>query len=455
MQVAEGTELVRMPPFRLRVSIPPGGWPDDYGFSIEHPQPEGAIEALTANFRGFVVPKRETAPVPRDIVFMVAGTEAWRAPIELSRPDLARSEHAEGALRMGMACGFDTVLPSFLNPAGGPVVVAVDVAQAGPEPPRLVPLVSLAFDGGTPPTRHGGIGVLTINSMGRSGSSALCRLLSLHPKLYVPTLGGQYGEVFVAGHLSRTLAVLGSEGALSDANRVHESPDFVTLPSGYSGMDVQPDQREQKCRDEIQRASLDGAIQAAHRGLDALTSLALSRKPRAAWWVEKSWSSPSAPLLGALASRWREIVLVRSPEDFLRSQIAFHLKLGTPRAQLLQHLEATPLKFQKLYSSFRARRDFVHLVRYEDFVARPRDVIAGILDYLKLGASKRFLAQAETLMGKDDAFRRMISTASTPLIAPAAEFEVAATDSSSLGAWFVEMCHDFGYPVPARLDPRA
>jgi len=352
---------------------------------------------------------------------------------------------------MGLICGFDAVLPSFLHPEGRPVTVCIETAGEAEHTTQRIALVQLSFNEGTEPKRHDGIGVLTINSLGRSGSSVLCRVLSLHPKLHVPTLGGQFGEVFAAGHLARCLAVLGSEGSLSYVNRAYDEPDFILLPNGYIGMDVQADGLEQVCQDDMQRATLQGGVDAMHRGLDALTTLARARKPKAAWWVEKSWSSESAPLLGALAQRWKEIILVREPQDFVRSQRLYLLKERIPASTIQAHLLSTPNKFRRFYASYRCRRHLAHLVRYEDLVARPRQVLEGIVDYLGLGPSRSFLSGAVKLLETHDEFRLRMSTRLEPGQQLSEGVDLSALDVGRMGPWFAEMCSDFGYEVPETL----
>lgn len=443
----QGLAVLRMPPFRLAIGMPSPGWPADYGFAIDHPLPGESIRALTTNFRGFVAPKGDSTKLPTSIIFMVGGIEAWRAPVELARPDLADSQYAAGARRMDMRCGFDTVLPSFLNPKGGPVLVCIETEGSD----RPIPMAEVSFEGGVQPVPHDGIGVLTVNSLGRSGSSVLCRMLSLHSKLYVPKLGGQFGEVFAAGHLARSLAVLGSEGALSSVNRVYDDPDFAVLPHGYTGMDVESDGLEQQCRNEMQDAAIRAGVDAFRGGLNALTRLARARKPRAVCWVEKSWSSPSAPLLGLLGREWREILLVRDPQDFFLSQALFQIKSRVPFSLIADHLNGTPEKFLRIYSSYRSRRDFVHLVRYEDLISDPRGVLEGIVQYMKLGPSKGFIDKAVKVLTKDDEFRRMLSTRQGGDAKGETLPELPSFDASTLGSWFSDMCKDFGYAVPERL----
>ena len=438
-----------MPPYAIEVLEPAQGWPTDLEFAIDAPLPGVPLHGLSVNFRGFVAPKTASAPWPRALVVLVQGVAVWRALVDLARPDLADSPMSEGARRMGMACGFDTALPTFMDLAEAPFELAAECESTEDKGLVRVPLARLRFVGGTLPQRHGGVGIVTVNSMGRSGSSILCRLLAQHSRVHVPTLGGQYGEVFAIGQLARSLAVLGSEGSLTEINRLSVEPDFMSLRPGFNGMDAQPDGLEQHCRDVMLRSAVACGTTLLQEGLDAVTALARARKPRAAWWVEKSWSSASAPLLGLLANRWREIVLVREPQSFLTSQALFLAKLGLPRHEMLAHLSASPDKFERFYRSVRSRRGFVHLVRYEDLIDQPRRVLEGLVEYLGLGSSKGFVDRAARMVGRDDEFHRRFSaqgrvTTGLPELAPVAV--------ASLGPWFEEMCSDFGYEVPTELN---
>ena len=438
-----------MPPYTVEVLEPEQGWPADLEFAIDAPLAGVLLHGLSVNFRGFVAPKSASAPWPRALVVLVQGVEVWRTAVELARPDLADSPVVEGARRMGMACGYDTVLPTFMDQTEAWFDLAAECELAEDAGLVRVPLARLRFMGGTLPHRHGGVGIVTVNSIGRSGSSILCRLLAQHSRVHVPTLGGQYGEVFAIGQLARCLAVLGSEGSLTEINRLSVEPDFMSLRPGFNGMDAQTDGLEQHCRDAMLRSAVACGTKLLQEGLDEVSALARARKPRAAWWVEKSWSSASAPLLGLLASRWREIVLVREPQSFLTSQALFLAKLGLPRHEMLAHLSASPDKLERFYRSVRSRRGFVHLVRYEDLIDQPRRVLEGVVEYLGLGPSKGFVDRAERLVGRDDEFRRRLSAQNH---VAAGLPELAPVDVKSLGPWFEEMCSDFGYELPVELN---
>lgn len=403
--------MLRRPPLRMRVTGPFAASDLGLDFSIDAPVSLQEFYALTVNLRGFVARVVAGGGLPHRLSFCVNHVELWSTLINLPRPDLMGDPRfAEGAAAAKTLCGFDTVLPTFLTQHDAPIAVMVELRGNGTSPEAVVQLASIFFEADNVYERHDGVGVLTVNSLGRSGSSLLCRLLSLHPKMVVPTLFGQYGEVFVVGHLARAVAMLGSQGALSFVNRVYADPDFAVMPSGYYGMDSSPDMAEDKFRDRLVGDTLAHGIAMFRHAMDQVSSFALQKKPEAAYWVEKSWNAPTTNIVQGLVSRWKEIVLVRHPAAFFRSQMNYHRKLQLPDDVVLDHLAATPDKLRHLQATIQDRRNHILLVRYEDLVADIEGELRRIFGYLELVVDDKYMTLAMTVLNQDDEFRAKISS---------------------------------------------
>lgn len=443
--------MAAMPPFTVEVIAPESGWPDRYHFSIERPTPGQRHAGLTMNLRGFVVPKDDLTPLPKSLALAVRGVVLWRSEVNLSRPDLASGELREQAIRAQFACGFDTMLPSFLSVREDPVVLCVEVEDAHGQQ-DLIPLAAIRMTGAPPRPLRGSPRVLTVNSMGRSGSSLLCRMLAAHPGFMVPRLGGQYGEVFLLGHLARLVAALGSEGALSWVNRMQQEPDFAVQGPGYFGIDG----REGHDDLTLQSALLARLVECAQTAFDSVLAVVQrhidEHKPTATWWVEKSWSSSAAPLLGVFSAEWREVILVRRPADFVRSQSLFLGKVDVPREDRLRHLRSTAFKLSKFCASVLDRGEFACVVRYEDLVADPAVTLQRVLRHAGFEHSLEDLDGMCGLVESDIRFREMLASPAPGRISGENRQTLLSIEPSSLGAEFRAFCEAFNYDADEALD---
>lgn len=432
----------KVPPFEFKLTKPNEGWSNEFVFSIDNPRPGAIVECFVVNFKGFVAPRSADSPLPRHLIFLVNGGQIWKAEINLHRPDLARSTDCAYAARMNYCCGFDTVLPCFLNATQGDIQVCV-VAEADQKQVRF-PLVSVSFSSNQTITNRSNLGVLTINSIGRSGSSILCKMLSAHPLMYSPAYNGQYGEVFLVGHLARTIAVYSSEGAHSRMNRWTDEPDFAVFSSGFNRIDLNQDGLELKLSEDLLRASLNGALSIANNSFEVISQFVNDCKPDVEWWVEKTWSSPSAPLIGLMAREWRELILVRNPIDFVQSQISFLKKHKIPAKDFQLHLEHTAEKFFLIFQNYLAKRDFAYLLKYEDLVQTTEVAMRGVLKYLDLEADDPYLKSCEDSLNQFTDFKEGLSSDSRRSD-EAMDFWYGKKFQSKLGLWFDEMCDTFGY----------
>jgi Sulfotransferase family len=176
------------------------------------------------------------------------------------------------------------------------------------------------------------------------------------------------------------------------------------------------------------------------------------------YFAEKHlWPNYIPVLLRELYPGAKEIFLVRDFRDMTLSILAFDRKRGWPgfgRQEGLTDEEyiSSFLKpaAQSMANSWRTRGATSHLVRYEDLVTRPAEVLAGVLEYLELERDAELI---ETL----------VEAASTPSQARE-EHRTSSDARQSIGRWrherddaFREFCNEtfaeelaeFGYTEPA------
>jgi hypothetical protein len=190
------------------------------------------------------------------------------------------------------------------------------------------------------------------------------------------------------------------------------------------------------------------------------------------YFAEKHmWPNFLTVLTWELYPRAKEVFLVRDFRDMACSIMAFDQRRGFPgfgrpegatdeeymRGQLRQMA-------RDLRKSWLTRRHKAHLVRYEDLVHRPAEVVTGMLEYLELDASPAAVAH-------------MLEIGEAPAITlPGSSMDASVVEQhrttedlkSSIGRWqrerdesfralcqevFGDVLPDFGYPEAGYVPP--
>lgn len=445
--------MVGAPPLTITILPPPGGYGERFFFSVDAPEQRRTYSALTLTFRGFVVRADRSLPPPKRLLFLVDNREFWACDVALPRPDVVDAIRDRPwfdlADEADLFCGFDSVLPTFLSEH--PRRTMDVFIEFGSRLDRTIAdpvhLLSVRVDSASDFLKSGSIGVTVINSIGRSGSSMLSRVLSQHPDMFVPSLEGQYGEVFIMGHFARILALLSSEGSLSYVNKVMPEPDFIMMMSGYSALDQQPDGFEVELRSRLDQIGYQHGCQMYHEALEALAHYVRKCKPGARYWLEKSWNSSSANLMRAMTVSFKEIILIRSPFDFWRSQELYHQKIRSSIHDRMSHAASTFDKYKYLAHSAHDRRNVACLIRYEDLTLHPEATLSRICNYLDIEPEPAYLAQFSDVIRNGDEFKSRMQT-SGPGDGQAVEFQrylehLPVTDLQEL----TEFCRVFDYKL--------
>jgi hypothetical protein len=169
----------------------------------------------------------------------------------------------------------------------------------------------------------------------------------------------------------------------------------------------------------------------AHQASETYYRSCMARfdRPNARFSVEKfnAGHGHIPQLLSELYPEAREIILVRDPRDMIASMLAFNEKRGSVEfgrdrvetdADFVRHLARG---VSNLMEHWRAQRERVHLVRYEDLLTRPEDVLRETFDYIGIDASA-------------DMVQRVLRQASAP-DAELAFHMTSQNQSASIGRW--------------------
>lgn len=399
------------PPYRVRLNYRDTPLPPGIRANVDTPVDYTTEQGLVVEVAGWVAHFADAANDPPVSVAITVGPYGWlEAPIELSRPDVRRGQLDDaGREPITDKCGFTVLLPTHLVSAGGPYVLAVRLANSG----FLHEFAEISFESLAPSAWHMPTSVkpLIINSIGRTGSSLLCRMLSEHLSMHVPRHLDQYGEVAICGYVSRMLSVLSSTGSHASLNYIGPKPDFYSLdPPHFASRLLRAPGAEEFQHGHIIRTLTDGARHFSARILLDYISFARSMRPTLRYIVEKSWNSYNINALRLLFADVKEVFVVREPGAFLESQRAFLLKQGADEAQVEAQHAAAPDRLGNLARSWNDRRLKAHLVKYEDLIATPSKVLEGLCDYLELYRSPEFINAATAMVADDSAHSQMLRT---------------------------------------------
>jgi Sulfotransferase family len=268
---------------------------------------------------------------------------------------------------------------------------------------------------------------LMVTSLGRTGTTWMMRLLSKHPEL---VLYERYPfEVRPRGYWTHWLQVMAEPG------NHRESTPLTGFYAQQWSVGADPFFSARLMRDvpEI-------ALQLAGEHVVALAGLAHQAaetyyrscmaqfgRPNARFSVEKHVAGHIPHLLSELYPGAKEIVLVRDPRDMLASMLAFNEKRGSVEfgrdrvesdGDFVRQLARG---VSNLMEHWRARREHAHLVRYEDLLTMPEDVLSKTFDYVGIDASTAMV-------------QRVLQQGSEP--DAALQFHMTSRDqSASIGRW--------------------
>jgi sulfotransferase family protein len=268
-----------------------------------------------------------------------------------------------------------------------------------------------------------------LTALGRTGSTAVTRLLSAHPRIaaYRPF---EY-EPRVVTYWMDALLDLAEPAAF----RRQINPSGPLRDHWWAG---DGDELPRRLVDEEIQGWLGGESIAelaafCQARIDGLYRVVAERfeRPEATHFVEKLGPETGA-LVRELYPRARELFLVRDFRDVVASIFAYNEKRGFEgfgRARVASNVEYVSALLSESAASFvrawRARGSGAHLIRYEDVVQQPRETLTGVLEFLGVDAEP----------GTVDA---MVAT----LTEPASDVHRTTAAEDSIGRWRRDLADD-------------
>ncbi|HTL17704.1 MAG TPA: sulfotransferase [Patescibacteria group bacterium] len=369
-----------------------------------------------------------------------------KVPLQQARVDV--EEHFPGSTE-ARTCGFWTAVS-----VSGMRTEFEVLVQAVLEDGTRVPLASIrGRHKQIGVTRKTGIQPLIVTTWGRSGSTLLMRLLLEHPQI-VGFREYPY-EARIASYWLHLLKVLIEPSNHSESTH----PDDFTEDLqwiGHMPFYTEPLTLNPALSTWLGKEYVEQAASFCHKSIQGFyRELAKAQKQRnVRYFAEKNHPTHTSWLFWELYPEARELFLVRDFRDMVCSIFAFNQKrgfasFGQKRASTDEEfLELQRVGAECLLDSWRRRRAFARLVRYEDLVLHPLETLAQIFTYLGLehndSLTERALREA---------------TAESPILH---KHRTTPTIKDSIGRWQTDLspdlqtrCHEafgpmlkeFGYQV--------
>ncbi len=244
-----------------------------------------------------------------------------------------------------------------------------------------------------PPGTTPRLSPLMMTSLGRTGGTWLMRLLSEHPEL---VLDARYPfEIQPQRYWTHWLQVMAEPANHRESSRpngFHVEQWSVGANPFFTGRLAK---ENPELALELAGEHVVGLAGFAHQSTEThyLSCMARFDRPNARFSVEKHLPDIIPALLWELYPGAKEIFLVRDPRDMFASMLAFNTKRGIDGfgrewvesdADFVRQLGRS---LSTLVASWRGRREQAHLVRYEDLLTKPEDVLRETFDYIGIDSS--------------------------------------------------------------------
>ena len=351
------------------------------GFALDAPQPGLTGESYAVDLRGWAVGERAPAA---SVLLLRDGALIRRLPVEIERPDVAAAHPGlTGAERSGF---FGTLSALALEPRFE-LQVEVRLEDGTRLPLALVrgtraPLRT-SFEPRLQP--------LLLTTLGRTGSTAVVRMLAAHPEIvayrpfeYEPRVATYWMGVFRA--LSDPASYRRQLAPTGPIDRAWWLGEQTPLPRPI---------RDPALDTWLDATAIGELAGVAQQRIERLYTevAAASGQPDAPYFVEKYRADAVPELMLELYPRAREVMLVRDFRDMIASMFAYNEKRGrqgfrrdratSDRDYILNDVGVS---VGALAQAWARRSDTAHLLRYEDLVLHPEETVQALLAHLGLDA---------------------------------------------------------------------
>jgi hypothetical protein len=349
------------------------------GFALDAPQPGHAADSYALDLRGWVVGADSPAA---NVLLLRNGALLRRLPVDLERPDVAAAHPGTAGFERS---GFFGTLSTLSLEQRFELQLDVRLEDKARLPLAVVRGRRAALVSGFSPQLQ----PLVLTTLGRTGSTAVVRMLAAHPEViaYRPF---EY-EPRVATYWMGVLKSLADPAAY----RRQLAPTGTINGTWWLG-EQSPFPRPVRDRglDPWLDVTAIGELAAfAQQRVDRLyTEVASAQdRPGATFFVEKYRADAVPELVLELYPGAREVMLVRDFRDMIASMFAYNRKRGRAgfrRDQAVSDrdyvINDVGVSVAAIADAWRRRSASAHLLRYEDLILRPEETLHALLDHLAL-----------------------------------------------------------------------
>jgi hypothetical protein len=366
-------------------------------FSIDGPVPGGEASS-GANFaldvKGWVVGGEVPAVA---IELLRDGSVLWQVPLH-ERPDVAATADIDAPELSGFYATVNTLR------LGREFTITIQAVLADEARVEFATIRGRRAQLRTNFEPH--LAPLMVTTLGRTGSTIVVGMLEQHPE--VVTYPPFEDEPKVASYWFDVLLAL-SEPA-SYRRQLTPGRDLTSSWWLGEGMPMPRARWPRALHDWLGATAVETLAGFCQERIESLYEVIASqfevRNPR--YFAEKYWATSAVPdLVWELYDDAREVFVVRDFRDMLSSMYAFDAKRGYAafgRQQAADDeshvIEQLQPRVESLRRQWQSRAEQAHLVRYEELVARPAEIVKGVLTYLELDATDvTVAAMTQTLTG--------------------------------------------------------
>lgn len=356
-------------------------------FSIDSPR-IGGRDVYDIEFAGWVLGDGQGV---EEVEIHQAGTVLRRAPLDQQRSDVARDY--PDVPNSGIS-GFRTWLSVVGLEPETTLQIRAKLADGSRVRLGAVSLRHVPVQSGFEPTLQ----PIMLTTMGRAGTTWTMRLLSEHPEIVVHRWHPY--ELRTARywwHMLKTLSEPRDPHHSGQADRFQTNKLFVGYNPFYpEPIGVTPGLIEWMGKDYVE----DLARFCQRNAEEAYKRIAAGQGQTNVKYMAEKHRADNLPwLVWELYPKAKEIFLVRDFRDVFSSMLAYNKKFGR-RAFGPEHLKSDEefahflrnSTIKNLSRSWPKRQDRAHLIRYEDLIAQPQQVLQGIFEYLEIDASDPTIA---------------------------------------------------------------
>lgn len=420
------------------------GSDEELSYCLDRPRDASRSDGYGLTLRGWILGRR--APVTA-VDLTLGARRLSRIPVDVPRPDIAAG-HPD--VPWSERTGFIASIGALRLPASFELQLTALTGNA-----ETRPLATVRGERRLPPVETGeSMQPVMLTTLGRSGSTWVTRLLGRHPEIFA--YRPFEFEARMASYWMEILGTLSEPASQRQALRGNLTGAlwWTGFQDGnaLAGRPIHPELEEWLSR----RHAESLAAHCVDRIEEFYRRAAADEDDRCSRFVEKC--SPATfvqDLLWDFYPGAAELFLVRDFRDVVCSILAYNEKRGV--ASFGRELVDDDLGYvsrfaesvKQLLAGWRARRERVHLLRYEDLISDPRGTLTSVFRHLQVD--------------HDDAVvDEVLSEAMAMTPAAQAAHRTAPSAAESVGRWrrdlkpeLLEACEDafadaldqFGYDL--------